>query len=51
MENTFVFQEKDIDTASQSFYQGNGRLYPLNELDLIYGDKNIYTTPRDLLNF
>ena len=24
---------------------------PLNEYDLIYGDKNIYTTPRDLFNF
>lgn len=50
MNNTFVFQEKDIPTASQSFYQNN-KLYPLNELDLIYGDKNIYTTPRDLFNF
>ena len=50
MKNSFVFQEKDINTASQSFYQ-NGNIYPLNNLDLIYGDKNIYTTPRDLFNF
>ena len=50
MKNSFVFQKKDINTASQSFYQ-NGNIYPLNNLDLIYGDKNIYTTPRDLFNF
>ncbi|WP_143883272.1 serine hydrolase domain-containing protein [Chryseobacterium binzhouense] len=51
MKNTFIFQEKDIPTASQSFYFGGNRLYPLDRLDLIYGDKNVYTTPRDLLNF
>ncbi|MDO4764183.1 MAG: serine hydrolase domain-containing protein [Flavobacteriaceae bacterium] len=51
MKNTFVFQEKDIEIATQSFYQKGHKLFPLNELDLVYGDKNIYTTPRDLLNF
>lgn len=51
MKNTFIFQEKDISTASQSFYYGGNRLYPLDRLDLIYGDKNVYTTPRDLYNF
>ena len=51
MKNTFVFEEKHINSASQSFYQRSTRLYPLNEYDLIYGDKNIYTTPRDLFNF
>ncbi|WBV59060.1 serine hydrolase [Chryseobacterium camelliae] len=51
MKNTYVFQEKDIPTASQSFYYGGNRLYPLDRLDLIYGDKNVYTTPRDLFNF
>lgn len=51
MKNTFIFQEKDIPTASQSFYYGGRRLYPLDRLDLIYGDKNVYTTPRDLYNF
>ena len=50
MNHTFIFQKKDIPTASQSFYSGY-RLYPLANLDLIYGDKNVYTTPRDLLNF
>lgn len=51
MKNTFVFEEKHINTAAQSFYQKDNRLYPLNEYDLIYGDKNIYTTPCDLLRF
>lgn len=50
MNHTFIFQKKDIPTASQSFYSGF-RLYPLANLDLIYGDKNVYTTPKDLLNF
>ncbi|MEG2102806.1 MAG: serine hydrolase domain-containing protein [Flavobacterium sp.] len=51
MKNSFVFEEKDISTASQSFYYGGNKLYPLDQLDLIYGDKNVYTTPRDLYNF
>ncbi|AZA81078.1 serine hydrolase [Chryseobacterium lactis] len=51
MNNTYIFQEKDIPTASQSFYYGANKLYPLDRLDLIYGDKNVYTTPRDLYNF
>ena len=50
MNHTYIFQKKDIPIASQSFYSGY-RLYPLANLDLIYGDKNVYTTPRDLLNF
>lgn len=51
MNHSYIFQEKDIPTAAQSFYNGKNRLYPLDNLDLIYGDKNVYTTPRDLLNF
>lgn len=51
MNNSYIFQEKDIPTAAQSFYYGGNRLYPLDRLDLIYGDKNVYTTPRDLYNF
>ena len=50
MNHDYIFQKKDIPTASQSFFSGY-RLYPLDNLDLIYGDKNVYTTPRDLLNF
>lgn len=51
MKNSYIFQEKDIATASQSFYYGGNKLYPLDRLDLIYGDKNVYTTPRDLYSF
>ncbi|TXF76142.1 serine hydrolase domain-containing protein [Chryseobacterium sp.] len=51
MKNTYIFQEKDTLTAAKSFYQRGPREYPLDRLDLIYGDKNVYTTPRDLLNF
>ena len=51
MKNTYIFQEKDTATAAKSFYQRGPRVYPYDRLDLIYGDKNVYTTPRDLLNF
>ncbi len=51
MKNTFVFDyEKDKATASLS-YKGNGVLYDYDFLDNIYGDKNIYSTPRDMLKF
>ncbi|MDI9311193.1 MAG: serine hydrolase domain-containing protein [Limnohabitans sp.] len=51
MKNTYVFDlKKDADTASQS-YKGNLVRYPFNHLDDIYGDKNIYSTPRDVLKF
>ncbi|MEL1244357.1 serine hydrolase domain-containing protein [Flavobacterium sp. DGU11] len=51
MKNTFVFDyEKDKSKVSLS-YKGNGVLYDFDFLDDIYGDKNIYSTPRDLLKF
>lgn len=51
MKNTFVIDfEKEIDNVSQS-YKGNYKKYELNHLDQVYGDKNIYSTPRDLLKF
>lgn len=51
MKNTFVFDiRKHADTTSNS-YKGNYIKYPLNHLDDIYGDKNIYSTVRDLLKF
>lgn len=51
MMDTHVFEEKDTATAAKSFYARGPKVYPLDRLDLIYGDKNVYTTPRDLLNF
>ncbi|WP_300565689.1 serine hydrolase domain-containing protein [Flavobacterium sp.] len=51
MNNTYVFDlKRDGKTASQS-YKGNKIKYAHNYLDDIYGDKNIYSTPRDLLKF
>jgi len=51
MKDTYVFDlKKDGEKASQS-YKGNKIKYPHNHLDDIYGDKNIYSTPRDLLKF
>jgi CubicO group peptidase (beta-lactamase class C family) len=51
MKNTYVFDyDKDRSTASQS-YKGNNVLYGYDFLDNVYGDKNIYSTPRDLLKF
>ena len=51
MKNTYIFQESDTLKAAKSFYYRGNKLYPYDHLDLIYGDKNVYTTPRDLLNF
>ncbi|MFD2602866.1 serine hydrolase domain-containing protein [Flavobacterium suzhouense] len=51
MKNTYVFDyQKDRETASRS-YKGNNVLYGWDFLDDVYGDKNIYSTPRDLLKF
>jgi CubicO group peptidase (beta-lactamase class C family) len=51
MKNTFVFDyAKDKNRVSQS-YKGNNVLYGFDFLDDVYGDKNIYSTPRDLLKF
>ncbi|WP_332018991.1 serine hydrolase domain-containing protein [Kaistella sp.] len=51
MKHTYILQENDMESAAKSFYQRGPRVYPYDRLDLIYGDKNVYTTPRDLLNF
>ena len=51
MEDTFVFDyQNDKENVSQS-YKGNNVLYGFDFLDDVYGDKNIYSTPRDLLKF
>jgi len=50
MTNTFVFDiTKDRDMIAPS-YKGNMEI-GIDYLDGIYGDKNIYATPRDLLKF
>jgi len=51
MTDTYVFDlEKDKETASQTF-KGNGLHLAYDFLDAVYGDKNIYSTPRDLMKF
>jgi len=51
MKNTFVFNDlKKQNNVSQS-YKSNYRRLAFEYLDQIYGDKNIYSTPRDLLQF
>ena len=50
MSNTYVFELADSTKAVPS-YDWKGRLMPVGFLDGVYGDKNIYTTVRDLLNW
>ena len=48
MKNTFVFSKKDINNYQPSYYANNNP-YIIEKFDCIYGDKNIYSTVRDLL--
>ena len=51
MDQTYVFEyDKDLPTAVPS-YKGNNVRLAWDYLDAVYGDKNIYSTPRDLLKF
>jgi CubicO group peptidase (beta-lactamase class C family) len=48
MKNSFVYSDKDSSKITPSF-ERNGAQFAFNHLDKIYGDKNIFSTPRDLL--
>lgn len=49
MSNTFVLEDlSKKETLTQSFYNNN-KIMHWDYLDGTYGDKNIYTTPRDML--
>ncbi|HMH33100.1 MAG TPA: serine hydrolase domain-containing protein [Puia sp.] len=50
MEDTYVFNLSDTEKAMKSFKR-YGRAYPLEYLDAVYGDKNIYSTTHDLLKW
>jgi CubicO group peptidase (beta-lactamase class C family) len=50
MHHTYVFTLNDSANATQS-YQANGALWQYDCLEGTYGDKNIYTTPADLLKW
>ncbi|VXB75441.1 Penicillin-binding protein [Flavobacterium sp. 9AF] len=49
MNNTFVFEiDKHEDTVGKN-YKSTWEEIPCNYQDAVYGDKNIYSTPRDIL--
>ncbi|HEU4471124.1 MAG TPA: serine hydrolase domain-containing protein, partial [Flavisolibacter sp.] len=50
MNNSFVKTQGDSASVVYS-YQANGALWPPDFTDGPYGDKNIYSTPRDLLKW
>lgn len=50
MTHTFVYTPADSARALDSYHY-NGRPYPFDYLDLVYGDKNIYSTARDLMKW
>jgi CubicO group peptidase (beta-lactamase class C family) len=50
MTHTYVFTLKDTLTATPSF-TNNSTYWDFDFLDGTYGDKNIYTTPKDLLKW
>ena len=50
MNDTYIATLNDLSTVTPSF-EANGRIWKTDFLEATYGDKNIYTTPRDLLKW
>jgi CubicO group peptidase (beta-lactamase class C family) len=50
MDDTYVFTMADSAKSLPSYFY-SGRPYAFDFLDLVYGDKNIYSTVRDLLKW
>lgn len=50
MKNSFVYSHADSAIAHPN-YDRRGQLIPNNYLDYVYGDKNVYSTPKDLLTW
>lgn len=50
MNHTFVLGSQNMDMALPSFKFNNSK-EPYMFLDMIYGDKNIYSTPRDMMKW
>jgi CubicO group peptidase (beta-lactamase class C family) len=50
MNDSYVFSMSDTGRYLPSFYY-SGRPYQFDYLDLVYGDKNVYSTVRDLLKW
>jgi CubicO group peptidase (beta-lactamase class C family) len=50
MQDSYVYSLADSEKATRS-YKMSGRAYPFEYLDMVYGDKNIYSTPEDMLKW
>ncbi len=50
MQDTYVYSSQDSGRSTRS-YKLSGRAYPMEYLDMVYGDKNIYSTPEDMLKW
>lgn len=50
MKDTYVFTMSDSARFLQSYFY-SGRPYAFDYLDQVYGDKNVYSTPRDMLKW
>ncbi len=50
MTDTYIFSQTDYDRSMPSF-EWNNRKYGLEFMDLVYGDKNVYSTVRDMLKW
>ena len=50
MTSSYVYKSQDSARSLPSFFN-NGRQYAFDYLDMVYGDKNIYSTVRDMLKF
>ena len=51
MEHTFVFDFDKGEKPEVPSYKASGMELAIDHLDAVYGDKNIFSTPRDLLKF
>jgi len=50
MNNTFIYRQEDEKRITPS-YKSNGLMEPYTFLDQTYGDKNVYSTVRDMLKW
>ena len=50
MNDTYVFDAGNAKNAIPSYYK-NGKAYDIKFLDFIYGDKNVYSTVKDMMKW
>lgn len=51
MKDSYIFQPRDTLRATKTFIKHGKEMVAFSALDMIYGDKNVYTSPRDLHRF